>query len=989
MTGRLHTLRPFLRRQWGSLAVAAGATIVATAANLASPFPLKIIIDRLVGRHGDAGFQLTGSDVGLLAWTAGLVVLIALANAAAQYVSDVTLQRAGERIVHDLRVVTYAQLQRLSLAFHERQHAGDLATRVTGDVNAIGDLFANSLGTLVASGLLLIGMAVVTLILDPPVALAAFCITPVLAVVTFRFRWRLKSLAREQRRKEGEIASMATETLGAIRVVKAFGSEGFEHRRLARTSEERRQLGIDAAQLEGRYSGAVDVLGAVGAALVLVVGVLRVAGGHLTPGDLVVVTSYARKVYQPLRAIARQAARVSRTVARAERVADILHSDELLPDRHQPAPAARARGDLALEGVTFAYSPDRPALAGIDLAVAAGEKVAIVGPSGAGKSTIAALVARFYDADEGVVRLDGHDLRDRPLGWLRDQVALVLQDTVLFTGSVLENIAYGLEVDRERVMAAAKAAGAHGFILQLPEGYDTELGPRGLRLSGGQRQRIAIARTLLRDPPVLVLDEPTTGLDAESEAQVLRGLDALTRGRTTLLITHSLALARRADHVVVLDDGGVVQRGRPADLLEADGQFRRLAAEQGLAPPARHTSHAVVDSALPQMPVLLDPDSVASLLARSVPDGDLPDVRVRYVRYRPGASLCVHYDVAVGSRWHEAVVLAKADGRLGARAARPDSVALAQRINGRSPVAEPLVHDEELDVLVQWLPLDLWLPLLGEPAEGLRDVLRAAGVEHPRRVDPTVLSYRPRRRVVLRLGSHVLKAYGREPDFLRASTGLEVAVQMGGVGPRLEGALPDRRVTVQSWMAGRRPQRSVDAAEPAGALLRSLHGAELAGLPAVGPDQQLDAAARTVRLAGAIAPWLAARADMLLGALELSKPERGEAVSAHGDFHAGQLVLDGGTASVVDLDKVCAAPAAFDVASFAAHVVRGDDGDLDRALEIVEAMSDSYGGRPDALAWHLSVAVLRRATAPFRCLDEAWSARMETIVAVAEEALAR
>ncbi len=584
----LRVLWPFLRKQWRALAGAALSTALLAAADLAQPWPLKLTLDQLLANR-TSPFVLGDRDLRMLAAIGGLVLAITLADVVAAYLRDLWLQTSGERIVHDLRVALYAHLQRLSLVFHERHQTGDLVTRVTGDVNAMGDLFAKSLGQVVSSVLLLVGMLIVSLMLDPILALTAFAISPILAVLTIRYRGKVRTLTRRQRAREGQIASLATEALAGMRVIKAFGSEDFEHGRVARQSEERRQAGIEASRVKARFSGSIDILGACGAVLVLVVGVLRVAAGALTPGDLVVIVSYTRKIFKPLREIADETAQVIKAMASGERIAEILAADQVLEDRPGAFHGERAAGAIELADVSFGYAPDRPALTNLSLHIPAGMRVAVVGQSGAGKSTLGALIARFYDPSGGKVLIDGRDARDCALAWLRAQVGLVLQDTLLFSGTVAQNIGYGVEATREELIAAATVAGAHGFISRLPAGYETMLGPKGVGLSGGQRQRIAIARTLLRNPPLLVLDEPTTGLDAESEAQVMDGLTRLMRGRTTILITHSIALACAADRVVVLEEGRVVQEGRPDELLAAPGPFRRFAAEQGLADPAQVT----------------------------------------------------------------------------------------------------------------------------------------------------------------------------------------------------------------------------------------------------------------------------------------------------------------------------------------------------------------------------------------------------------------
>jgi ATP-binding cassette subfamily B protein len=577
--GTTRLLRPYLVRHWHALAGAGISTVALSAATLASPWPLKLAIDRVVGDHAGR-FSLTRADLVLLAGIVALVLAIAIVDAVSSYYSDFWLNRSGERIVHDLRVATYAHLQRLSLAFHASRPKGDLVTRITGDVNAVGNLFAESFGTLAQAVLVLAGMLVVSLLLDPVLALAAFLVTPVLLETTIHYQRRIQSMARHQRAKEGEIASLANEALSAMAVVKAFGAERFEHDRVLRRSEERLEAGVAVSRVEARFSGLTDVLGAVATALVLGLGVVRVSAGLLTPGELVVFVSYTNRLYRPLRDIARQSSRIARSMARLERIGEILASEQVLDDRVGGHAAGRARGAVRLSDVTFGYSPARPALRGANLQVAAGERLALVGPSGAGKSTVGALVARFYDPAGGRVLIDGRDARNCSLRWLREQVGVLLQDTILFSGTLADNIAYGVPADRATIVAAATAAGAAEFIADLPDGYDTVLGPGGGGLSGGQRQRIGIARVLLRNPPILVLDEPTTGLDADSEAEVLRGLTALVEGRTTIIITHSAALARRADRIAVLDDGRLVEAGTPAELCDRTGWFSRQVHQQ-------------------------------------------------------------------------------------------------------------------------------------------------------------------------------------------------------------------------------------------------------------------------------------------------------------------------------------------------------------------------------------------------------------------------
>jgi ABC-type multidrug transport system fused ATPase/permease subunit/aminoglycoside phosphotransferase (APT) family kinase protein len=996
VTGTRQVLLPYLRPQWRALVVAGASTVVVAAAEVLRPFPLKFVIDHLfAGGGAPFALDLGWDDALLLAGVAALVLAIALLEAAGSYLMDVRLMRAGERIVHDLRVAIYAHLQRLSLGFHQRRHTGDLVTRVTGDVNAVGMLFSSSAGTLVSSGLMLIGMVVVAVLLDPLLALVAFSSAPLLGVIAFRFRRRMKTLAQRQRAMEGEIASLAAEALSSMQQVKALGSERYENERLERKSEERLEAGYEATIVEGRFARVIDLVGAIATAAVLVVGVFRVAAGALSPGDLIVMVAYARRVYRPLRAMAREWVRLSRAMARAERVAEVLAADEMLEDRGRPYGGGSLRGELEFDAVSFAYEPARPALIDVSLSIPAGQRLAVVGRSGAGKTTLAALAARFYDPQTGRLLIDGADARDYPLAWLREQIGLVLQDAVLFTGTVAENIAWGIDAGREEVVRAAQAVGADDFIRRLPEGYDTELDPGGTGLSGGQRQRIAIARTLLRDPAILLLDEPTAGLDAKSEAEVLAGLDTLMRGRTTVMIAHALALARRAERVVVLDAGHVVQTGTPDDLLEEDGPFRRLAAEQGLvdeAPPKRPSRPPVIaDPRLPQAPVLLDPDAIAPVLAKSFAGGAPLDVRVRYLRYKPGTNLVVQYDVGVNGDRHDAVGMITAGPNLVRRAATPENAALVRLAAGRVAAASPLTFDDRLGLLVQWYPLDLALPALATPPRELRLLLARTGLEvEVSSEEPERLAYKPRRRAVLRVNGHVVKIYRRQGEFERAVAGQRAASTLDSVvAPRLEASSIEWLITVQTLLRGSAVPDATRIAAHAGAVLAELHASRAMGLPEFGPIAQLEAAAASARLVGTIAPDLEPRLKRLLSSLATSAPDGTPLVPSHGDFNARQLLVVASDLGVADFDEFCLAAPALDPATYCAYLVYGRSGDLDAAFAALDELVRGYGERPAHLRWYLATMILRRAPRPFRYFEADWRPRVEQMVAAAERVVGR
>ena len=900
MSPAARALRPFVLRQWRALAEAGGATVALTVADLAKPWPLALVVDRMLDGRTPP-FELVPADVRLLVLVAVLVLLIALLEAAAQYVADLRLQVAGERIAHELRTSVYDHLQRLSLGFHQRRQKGDLLTHVTSDVNAMGDLFATSIGQITQAALLSAGMLTVLLWLDPVLALIAMSTAPLLAGVSWVYRRRVRLQARERRTHEGRIASVAGEALSAMAIVKSLGSGSHEADRVRRGSEERMAAGVEVARLQARFDGLVGSVRAIGTALVLVIGVLRVANGALTPGELIVFVSYTRKAHNPLRRLARETTKAAAAMARMERLAEVLAADDVLEDRPGAFHGGRAAGELALERVAFAYGDDRPALHDVTLRVPAGRCVAVIGPSGAGKSTLGALVARLYDPTAGRVLLDGRDLRDCSLGWLREQVAIVLQETVLFTGSVRENIAYGTDADPGAVEAAARAAAAHDFVVALPDGYDTPLGPQGAGLSGGQRQRIGIARTLLRDPPVLLLDEPTTGLDEASEGELLAGLRALIAGRTTLLITHSARLAALADHVVELRDGRV-----------------------GPAPPRRP---AVTDAALPSLSALLDPAAMAPVLARTLrPGTGLGEPTVARVVYKPGELVAVHYRTAPG----DAVLTSMAGTDLAARARAPRYAAAARRVNGRSPAPAPLTYDAEADALVTWLPYDPRLPALAEPPEALVRRLRAVGADLPAG-EPALIGYKPRGRAVLAAGDLLLKAYGSERWFAAALDGLRRSAAAPLRAPAFVAALPELRLTVQRRVAGVPPADAVAAAGEAGALAAALHAGALGALPAAPPAQLLAGARRKAAVVAAVLPALAPRLDALLARLGGAAPDALPLVPSHGDFHADQLLLGPAGMTLVDFDELCRAAPALDLATYAADVVRGRADDRDGA----------------------------------------------------------
>jgi ATP-binding cassette subfamily B protein len=453
--------------------------------------------------------------------------------------------------------------------FHDRRRTGDLVTRVTGDVGRLQDATITALLPLTGNIVTLVGMFAVIAVLDWRLALMVLAMFPVFFLTSIRLTKRLNGVAKTQRAAEGKLASLATESLGAMKLVHSFSLEERMQQRFGGSNTKSLRDGVKATKLSAGLERKTDLLVGLATGLVLYFGASRVLRGELTPGELTVFLTYLKTAFKPMRDIAKYTARIAKAAASGERIIDVLDEQPAVVDAAWAEPAPAFRGDVRFDGVHLSYVPGKPVLRGLDFAVPAGTRVAVVGPSGAGKSTLVALLSRLRDPDHGRVLIDGHDLRDLTLASVRAQISVVLQESVLFAASIRDNIAFGVphEASDADIEAAARLAGAHEFIVGLPEGYDTVVGERGSTLSGGERQRIAIARAAIRNAPIVVLDEALTGLDTETESEVVGALGRLTAGRTTFVITHDLDAARDAELVVWIDAGTVSRMGSPAEVL--------------------------------------------------------------------------------------------------------------------------------------------------------------------------------------------------------------------------------------------------------------------------------------------------------------------------------------------------------------------------------------------------------------------------------------
>jgi ATP-binding cassette, subfamily B, bacterial len=570
----LRVFGPFARPHLGSLAVALALVLVGTGTKLLKPWPLAFLVDEVLGKP-----RSDGSFTGLVVLLSVAVVVLAALDAGLGFVRSYLTQAVGQKVAFRIRSALYAHLQRLSLGFHDKQQTGELMNRVTRDADKVQELLTGNALEAASSGLLLLGMVAVTFALDWRLALVLVAMTPLMALTNARFRRRIKAAEQRARQGEGDINSLTQETLSSIRLIKVFGRERHETERFDSIGTEVLEANLALTRTESAFSSWLEIVPALGLALLLGVGAHQVRAGDLELGQLLVFVAYLRDFYGPTRALSRLAAKASRASVRAERIAEVLDTAPAVADRPGARPAGRLRGEISFSGVTFGYLPGRPVLHHVDLRVPAGSVVALVGPTGAGKSTLAALVPRLYDPDEGAVLIDGVDARSFTLESLQSQVAVVPQESVLFRATLAENIAYGRPgATRAEIEAAARVANAHDFITALPQGYDTVVGERGETLSGGQRQRVAIARALVRDAPILILDEPTSGLDVRAEREVLDAIERLVEGRSTIVIAHRLSTVRRADRIAVLVDGCVVECGSHAELMARGERYAEMVA---------------------------------------------------------------------------------------------------------------------------------------------------------------------------------------------------------------------------------------------------------------------------------------------------------------------------------------------------------------------------------------------------------------------------
>jgi ATP-binding cassette subfamily B protein len=983
--------------------------------SILEPWPLKFVLDWVISRDSSTGtsglqwFDNLSSESWLIL-AAVAVILFSSLKALSAYFNSVGFALAGNRVITQVRSNFFNHIQSLSLSFHNKSRMGDMLSRVIGDMGLLQEVAVTAAFPLLGSILMIAGMLTTMFIMNWKLALLAIGLTPLFWLNSIRLGRDIRNASRKQRQTESDLSSSAAECISGIKTVQALSLEKNFSEAFTSSNNMSLNEGVKTKRLSAQLEKKVGILLACAQALILWYGAKLVLGGSLTPGDLIVFLAYLKYSFKPMRNFAKYTGRLAKAAAAGERVINIFNQTPEIRDLPDAKPASAFKGNIRFENVSFSYEPEKPVLQGINMDIKAGETIGLVAPSGSGKTTLVSLLLRLYDPTSGIISIDGTNIRTHTLASLRSQINLILQDTILFSGTVSDNITYGAkDSPQNEIEDAAKLANAHEFIMALPEGYDTQLGERGVNLSTGQRQRIAIARAAIRKCPILILDEPTSSLDTKNELEVMQSLKLLAHGKTTFLITHKPDQLKYADRVFNLDQGQLRELSREEVRFlrqDAGPEYDPKLGTNILNSDRLEKERAMFkDSSLPELSILMNPVELSKLVSKYYPAKEFKSGKISYIRYKPGTSCLIAYSLEDRPvpDFYAKVYQSDASGKLGK----------AEIYLSESPKKNPRgVVCDTRNIALYFFPNDPKLKSLPKifkpenPDSSLPKFFSKKGVSSPEGIES--LKYKPERRFVAKISGKsafcaALKIYSKE--------GFEAAYFNSRVFsskdilkiPRLLSAFPRKSILIFEWINGSpldfdiRLPGGEKKLQDVGAALAELHSQNPSNLRSILPEEDIERWTEIADSIGHTCPHLLNQAKKVAHQLaDQFAAFKYKPCSLHGDFYSDQILIHGNQIAILDLDRSFSGDPAFDLGTFLAHlerkVILGEisSAQRDRYRENFLAGYQKGSNNSDGLTrvdFYTAAGLLRITPENFRTWVSDWQKKTELLLRRSEELL--